>query len=223
MSVNQCRCFRFLTILGLFLIALGSGGIKPCVAAFGGEQFKMPEQAAQLAVFFSLFYFSVNAGSLISTTVTPILREDVNCFGEEDCFSLAFGVPAALMATSIVIFIAGKFLYKILPTQGNMLVKVCKCIGVSSTGNLINKRDFKIFLGFRVLSATGSPKSRRIQGSIGSNTQNQPTARNLCWKPKFSSTFSFCICLFHSSGRFLISKDLDGPSKQPECQVTSDL
>jgi solute carrier family 15 (oligopeptide transporter), member 1 len=113
------------------LIALGSGGIKPCVAAFGGEQFKMPEQAAQLAVYFSMFYFSVNAGSLISTSVTPILRDDVKCFGEVDCFPLAFGLPAILMATSIVIFIFGKRLYKILPNQGNMLVKVCSCIAVS--------------------------------------------------------------------------------------------
>lgn len=118
-------------MIGLFLIALGSGGIKPCVSAFGGEQFTMPQQAAQLAIFFSLFYFSVNAGSLISTTVTPILREDVQCFGMDDCFPLAFGVPAVLMAASIVIFIGGKFLYKILPIQGNMLVKVFKCIVVS--------------------------------------------------------------------------------------------
>lgn len=120
-----------LTILGLFLIALGSGGIKPCVAAFGGEQFKLPEQAGQVAIYFSMFYFAVNAGSLISTSVTPILREDVKCFDSEDCYPLAFGLPAVLMAVSILIFLAGKFLYKILPNQGNMLVKVCSCIAVS--------------------------------------------------------------------------------------------
>lgn len=127
----MCFLSRELTIIGLILIALGSGGIKPCVSAFGGEQFKMPQQAAQLAVFFSLFYFAVNAGSLISTTVTPILREDIKCFGMNDCFPLAFGVPAILMIVSIMIFIFGKFLYKIVPPAGNMFVKVCKCIGVS--------------------------------------------------------------------------------------------
>lgn len=125
-----------MTIIGLSLIALGSGGIKPCVAAFGGEQFKMPQQAKQLGIFFSLFYFSINLGSFISTSVTPILREQ-KCFGMIDCFPLGFGLPAALMAASIVIFLIGKFLYKILPPQGNMLVKVCKCIGVSSIITLI--------------------------------------------------------------------------------------
>lgn len=119
---------RVMTIFGLLLIAIGSGGIKPCVAAFGGEQFKMPEQAKYLAVFFSMFYFAVNSGSFVSTMLTPILREDVKCFGDDDCFSLAFGVPGMLMITSIVIFLLGKPLYKIVAPAGNMFMKVSKCI-----------------------------------------------------------------------------------------------
>lgn len=124
--------FRALTLLGLLLIAFGSGGIKPCVAAFGGEQFKLPQQAAQLAIFFSMFYFAVNSGSFVSTAITPILREDIPCFGKDDCYSLAFGVPAVLMAVSIVIFVLGKPLYKLSLPSGNMFVKVIKCISVST-------------------------------------------------------------------------------------------
>ena len=88
---------KVVLIIGLVLISAGSGGIKPCVVAFGADQFKLPEQTTQLATFFSLFFFSINFGSLFSTTLTPILRADVHCFGENDCYSLAFGVPAALM------------------------------------------------------------------------------------------------------------------------------
>lgn len=94
--------------IGLALIVIGSGGIKPCVAAFGGDQFKMPEQAALIATYFSVFFFAVSAGSLISTIITPILRADVHCFGQTDCFPLAFGVPAVLMLVSI-----GKFNSKV--------------------------------------------------------------------------------------------------------------
>ena len=90
-----------ITIFGLIMIAIGTGGIKPCVSAFGGDQFKIPDQAKQLATFFSLFYFAINAGSLLSTSITPILREDVHCFDENGCFSLAFGVPGILMVVSI--------------------------------------------------------------------------------------------------------------------------
>jgi dipeptide/tripeptide permease len=62
------------SLIGLLLIAIGTGGIKPCVAAFGGDQFKMPEQERQLQSFFSVFYFAINAGALISTFITPIFR-----------------------------------------------------------------------------------------------------------------------------------------------------
>lgn len=57
--------------------------------------------------FFSLFYFAINAGSLISTFLTPIFRADVDCYpGETDpqfdeCYALAFGVPAALMVVAL--------------------------------------------------------------------------------------------------------------------------
>jgi len=117
------------SLIGLALIAIGTGGIKPCVSAFGGDQFKLPEQARQLQTFFSVFYFSINAGSLISTILTPVLREDVECFGDDTCYSLAFGVPAILMLVATLIIIMGKPLYKMVPPQGNILVRVFGAIG----------------------------------------------------------------------------------------------
>lgn len=93
-----------MTILGLLLIAFGTGGIKPCVSAFGGDQFKLPEQEVYLSSFFSLFYFAINSGSLISTFLTPILRKDMHCFGLDTCYPLAFFVPFILMVVSV-----GKF------------------------------------------------------------------------------------------------------------------
>lgn len=132
-----------MTVMGLLFIAVGTGGIKPCVSAFGGDQFKIPEQAKQLATFFSLFYFAINAGSLISTALTPILREDIHCFGENDCFSLAFGIPGLLMIISIAVFVVGKPLYIIKKPTGNMIVEVWKCIGnaISTKRNSTTKRD----------------------------------------------------------------------------------
>uniref|UniRef100_A0A8C4VUR0 Solute carrier family 15 member 1 n=1 Tax=Gopherus evgoodei TaxID=1825980 RepID=A0A8C4VUR0_9SAUR len=69
-----------LSMIGLILIAFGTGGIKPCVSAFGGDQFE-EEQEKQRNRFFSLFYLSVNAGSLLSTIITPILRGKLALFG----------------------------------------------------------------------------------------------------------------------------------------------
>ncbi|XP_072253659.1 solute carrier family 15 member 2 [Leuresthes tenuis] len=126
-SVGNTDVHIALSMVGLILIALGTGGIKPCVAAFGGDQFD-EDQISERQKFFSIFYMSINAGSLLSTLITPILRGDVQCFGG-DCYALAFGVPAILMIVALVVFIAGSSMYKRDPPQGNILLKVCNCIG----------------------------------------------------------------------------------------------
>ncbi|XP_071574991.1 solute carrier family 15 member 1 isoform X2 [Temnothorax nylanderi] len=131
---------REFSMLGLFLIAVGTGGIKPCVSAFGGDQFILPQQEVQLAMFFSLFYFSINTGSLISTLLTPVIRE-TKCFGG-NCYFVAFLVPACLMILSIVIFVSGKRLYKIVNPSGNLIVKVTKCV-CHAIGNKIKKKEGK--------------------------------------------------------------------------------
>jgi dipeptide/tripeptide permease len=102
-----------LAAVGLAVIALGTGGIKPCVSAFGGDQFNKEGQEKSRRYFFSLFYFSINAGSVISTLLTPILRDDIDCFNTGECFALAFGVPAVLMIVSLVIFVVGTKFYVI--------------------------------------------------------------------------------------------------------------
>ncbi|CAK9798135.1 Peptide transporter family 1 [Anthophora quadrimaculata] len=129
------------SLLGLLLIAVGTGGIKPCVAAFGGDQFVLPQQERYLSTFFSLFYFSINSGSLISTFLTPILRSDVSCFGNNTCFSLSFFVPAVLMTVSIVIFVCGKPLYRIKNPTGNVLVNVSKCVSYAISKKFKSKSE----------------------------------------------------------------------------------
>ncbi|XP_068575969.1 solute carrier family 15 member 1b [Cebidichthys violaceus] len=118
-----------LSMVGLMLIALGTGGIKPCVAAFGGDQFQ-DHQEKQRGTFFSIFYLSINAGSLLSTVITPILRaQECGIYTQQKCYSLAFGVPAALMVVALIVFIVGSGMYIKTPPQGNIMVKVCSCIG----------------------------------------------------------------------------------------------
>ncbi|XP_041637847.1 solute carrier family 15 member 1-like [Cheilinus undulatus] len=118
-----------LSMVGLLLIALGTGGIKPCVAAFGGDQFE-DHQEKQRSTFFSIFYLSINAGSLLSTVITPILRaQECGIHTQQSCYPLAFGVPAALMVVALIVFIVGSGMYTKTAPQGNIMVKFCKCIG----------------------------------------------------------------------------------------------
>ncbi|GAB1299190.1 Solute carrier family 15 member 1 [Apodemus speciosus] len=118
-----------LSMVGLILIALGTGGIKPCVSAFGGDQFE-EGQEKQRNRFFSIFYLAINAGSLLSTIITPILRvQQCGIYSQQACYPLAFGVPAALMAVALIVFVLGSGMYKKFQPQGNIMGKVAKCIG----------------------------------------------------------------------------------------------
>ncbi|XP_031635549.1 peptide transporter family 1-like [Contarinia nasturtii] len=127
---------KLLLYLGLALMATGYGGIKPNVAAFAGDQFKLPEQAAQMEKTYSLLYFCVNIGALATTTMTPIIRSETHCFGDNECYSLAFGVPVILTTIAVVLFVAGKSSYTMNPPSGNMLVQVIKC----TVNAITNKR-----------------------------------------------------------------------------------
>ncbi|XP_040277930.1 solute carrier family 15 member 1 [Bufo bufo] len=128
-----------LSMIGLILIALGTGGIKPCVAAFGGDQFD-ESQDKQRGRFFSIFYLSINAGSLLSTIITPILRgQECGIHSQQKCYPLAFGVPAALMAVALVVFIVGSGMYNKVSPQGNIIVQVSKCISFAISNRYRNR------------------------------------------------------------------------------------
>ncbi|MDH7599517.1 MAG: POT family MFS transporter [Sedimentisphaerales bacterium] len=61
-------------LVGLSLIAIGSGGIKPCVSANVGDQFG-PHNQHLLSKAFGWFYVAINFGSMFSTFLTPFLLE----------------------------------------------------------------------------------------------------------------------------------------------------
>jgi POT family proton-dependent oligopeptide transporter len=92
---------------GLFLIALGSGGIKPCVAAFVGDQFDQTnKQRAKLV--FDAFYWIINFGSFFASLLMPIFLKK---FGG----AVAFGIPGALMFVATLILWLGRKRYVFVP------------------------------------------------------------------------------------------------------------
>ena len=97
---------------GLGLIALGSGGIKPCVSAHVGDQFKANQQHLLKKVY-ELFYFMINFGSFFSTLVTPWTLKHYGA-------SVAFGIPGVLMFIATFIFWMGRneFVH-VPPTKGD--------------------------------------------------------------------------------------------------------
>ena len=96
--------------LGLFLIALGSGGIKPCVSAHVGDQFGR-SNAHLLSRVFGFFYFAINLGAFASTLLTPEL---LRSHGPH----VAFAVPGLLMGLATVVFWAGRHRFVHIPPGG---------------------------------------------------------------------------------------------------------
>ena len=84
---------------GLALIAFGSGGIKPCVSAFMGDQFRA-DQSHLLQKAYGAFYWAINFGSFFSFLVIPWIKDHHG-------YSLAFGVPGILMAIATFVFWLG--------------------------------------------------------------------------------------------------------------------
>lgn len=95
---------------GLFLIALGSGGIKPCVSSFVGDQFDQSNKHLAKVVF-EAFYFIINFGSFFASLLIPPLLKSGHA-------RLTFAVPAILMAISTVVFWAGRNRYVNVPPSG---------------------------------------------------------------------------------------------------------
>ena len=88
--------------IGLFLICLGAGGIKPCVSANVGDQFGESNRHL-LSKMFGWFYFSINAGSFISSILCPWLLANPK-WGP----GWAFGIPGIAMVIATLFFWGGR-------------------------------------------------------------------------------------------------------------------
>ncbi|WP_390895566.1 POT family MFS transporter [Stieleria tagensis] len=101
--------------VGLFLISVGSGGIKPCVSAHVGDQFGERNKDLLTKVY-QWFYFSINFGSFISTLLTPWVLEN---YGPH----WAFGIPGVLMAFATLLFWMGRNRFVHIPPGGMKFLK----------------------------------------------------------------------------------------------------
>ncbi len=101
--------------LGLALIALGSGGIKPCVSAHVGDQFGARNQHLLERVF-GWFYFSINLGAAVSQLLIPTLLESLGP-------AVAFGLPGILMGFATLAFWMGRNRFVHIPPAGSRFLK----------------------------------------------------------------------------------------------------
>jgi POT family proton-dependent oligopeptide transporter len=118
--------------VGLSLVALGSGGIKPCVASFVGDQFDQTNKH-RAKVVFDAFYWIINFGSLFASGLMPIFLRSLGP-------AIAFGIPGVLMFVStFVLWIARKQYVMVPPASGNphSFLNVCRTALASGTNGRV--------------------------------------------------------------------------------------
>jgi len=83
--------------LGLILIVLGTGLLKPNISAMVGDLY--PEGGARRDAGFSIFYMGINSGAFLGQVVAGILGEKVG-------WGLGFGAAGVGMLLGVIVYVA---------------------------------------------------------------------------------------------------------------------
>lgn len=117
------------TALGL--IAIGTGGIKPCVSSFGADQFDEEDdrEVVKKYAFFNWFFFAINMGALLGITLLVYVQQ-------EKGFSWGFGIPTITMFISIIILVAGFSNYRYKKPMGSAFTRFFQVLVVAIKNHL---------------------------------------------------------------------------------------
>ncbi|CAN6196586.1 unnamed protein product [Urochloa humidicola] len=115
LSAGQSAAF----FVPLYLVALGTGGIKPCVSSFGADQFDEadPSERQSKSSFFNWFYMSINVGALVASSALVWVQMNVG-------WGWGFGIPAAAMAAAVAFFLLGSRRYRHQMPGGSPLTRM---------------------------------------------------------------------------------------------------
>lgn len=119
--------------LSLYLIALGTGGLKSSVSGFGTDQFdeKDEKEKAQMAYFFNRFFFIISTGTLMAVTVLVYIQDEVGR-------SWGYGICSASMFVALVIFLSGTKRYRYKKCLGSPVVHISQVVAAA-----IEKKNVK--------------------------------------------------------------------------------
>ncbi|GFP82728.1 protein nrt1/ ptr family 6.2 [Phtheirospermum japonicum] len=137
-GINSCKRangFQMAMLyLALYLIALGTGGLKSSVSGFGTDQFdeKDEKEKDQMAYFFNRFFFFISIGTLAAVTVLVYIQDEVGR-------SLAYGICSVSMFIAILVFFSGTKRYRYKKSSGSPIVQIFQVIVAA-----IRKRKMKL-------------------------------------------------------------------------------
>jgi dipeptide/tripeptide permease len=107
--------------VALYLVALGSGCVKPNMIAHGGDQFNQsnPKQSKKLSTYFNAAYFAFSMGELFALTLLVWIQTHSG-------MDVGFGVSAAVMAMGLISLVSGNLYYRNKPPQGSIFTPIAQ-------------------------------------------------------------------------------------------------
>ncbi|TYH96684.1 hypothetical protein ES332_A12G194800v1 [Gossypium tomentosum] len=120
-------------LMGLGLMIVGAGGVRPCNLAFGVDQFNPKTEAGKRGIdsFFNWYFFTFTFAQMVSLTLIVYIQSNVS-------WAIGLGIPATLMFIACVVYFVGSKIYVKVKATGSPMTSVAQVIVVA-----IKKRKLK--------------------------------------------------------------------------------
>ncbi|XWS51081.1 hypothetical protein CRYUN_Cryun12cG0145400 [Craigia yunnanensis] len=162
---------------GLYLVALGVGGIKGSLPPHGAEQFDetTPQGRKQRSSFFNYYVFCLSCGALIAVTFLVWIEDNKG-------WQWGFGMATATILTSIPVFLLGSPIYRTKIPAGSPITTMFKVLAAAIYNNCQSKNPSNAVRGMET-----SPSSNSTETSEGeeSNTKVKVPSQTLTEDLKF--------------------------------------
>ncbi|KAL9227385.1 hypothetical protein vseg_003076 [Gypsophila vaccaria] len=188
--------------VGLYLVALGVGGIKGSLPPHGAEQFdeNSTEGRKRRSSFFNYFVFCLSCGALIAVTFVVWIEDNVG-------WQWGFGVSTLTILLSVPIFLLGSSTYRIKVPAGSPITTIFKVMMAAISSKFFPRKHSNT-----IMNMDTSPSTRVIESleteAASRETQNLDFCQQKCTSnqveevkivlktiPIFASTIMLNCCL----------------------------
>lgn len=122
-AMVDCPFQEPLLFISLYLVVIGQGGHKPCVQAFGADQFHESNEEGRIAKnsFFNLWYFGMCSGAIAAMLIVFYSQDNMG-------WTIDFGILAIAMAFALVLFLFQRQLYRRQAPSRSWLARVAQVL-----------------------------------------------------------------------------------------------